>query len=58
VTGAAVGDRLPGTLAAVAACVLAGVEVLRVHDVAAARQAARLAAALRDAGHASRPGPR
>jgi dihydropteroate synthase len=49
ITGAAVADRLPGTLAAVAACVLAGVEILRVHEVAAARQAARLAAAIRDA---------
>ncbi len=53
VTGAAPADRLPGTLAAVAACVLSGVEFLRVHDVAAARQAALLAAAIRDA---SRPG--
>ena len=49
VTGAAVDDRLPGTLAAVAACVLAGAEFVRVHDVAAARQAARVAAAVRDA---------
>jgi dihydropteroate synthase len=48
VTGAAVGDRLPGTLAAVAACVLAGVEIVRVHDVPEARQAADLAAAIRD----------
>jgi len=39
----------------VTACVLAGVEVIRVHDVAAARQAAQVAAALREA---SRPGPR
>jgi dihydropteroate synthase len=49
ITGAPVGDRLPGTLAAVAACVLAGVELLRVHDVAACRQSADLAAALRAA---------
>ncbi len=56
-TGAPVGDRVPGTLAAVTACVLAGVELLRVHDVAACRQAALVAAALRDAG-AARPGPR
>ncbi|MFL5263045.1 MAG: dihydropteroate synthase [Anaeromyxobacteraceae bacterium] len=47
--GAGAADRLPGTLAAVAACVLAGVEYVRVHDVAAARQAARVAAAIRDA---------
>jgi dihydropteroate synthase len=58
-TGAAVEDRLPGTLAAVAACVLAGVELLRVHDVAAARQAALVAAAMRDRMAAAfRPGPR
>lgn len=48
-TGAAVQDRLPGTLAAVTACVLAGAEFVRVHDVAPARQAARIAAAIRDA---------
>jgi dihydropteroate synthase len=48
-TGAPVEDRLPGTLAAVTACVLAGVELLRVHDVAAARQAASVALALRQA---------
>src|SRR5512133_689553 len=33
----AAADRLPGTLAAVVACVLAGAELVRVHDVAAAR---------------------
>ena len=48
ITGASVGERLPGTMAAVAACVLAGVEVVRVHDMSAARQAARVAAAIRD----------
>ena len=48
VTGAPVGERLPGTLAAVTACVLCGVELVRVHDVAPALQAARLAAAIRD----------
>ncbi len=53
VTGAAVDDRLPGTLAAVAACVLAGVELLRVHDVAPARQAARVAAAIRESRRAA-----
>lgn len=41
-------DRLPGTIAAVCACVLAGVECLRVHDVAACRRAADLCGALRD----------
>jgi dihydropteroate synthase len=49
VTGAEVQDRLPGTLAAVAACVLAGAELIRVHDVGPARQAALVAAAIRDA---------
>lgn len=49
ITGAPVGERLAGSLAAVAACVLAGVEFLRVHDVAASRQAALVAAAIRDA---------
>jgi len=49
-TGAAAGERLPGTLAAVAACVLAGVQFLRVHDVAASRQAAQVAAAIRGEG--------
>jgi dihydropteroate synthase len=56
VTGAPVGDRLPGTLAAVAACVLAGVEIVRVHDVAEARQAADVAAAIRKG--AAPPAPR
>ena len=55
VTGAAVGDRLPGTLAAVAAGVLNGAAFVRVHDVAAARQAARVAAAIRDADRPARP---
>lgn len=55
-TGAAVEARLPGTLAAVTACVLAGVEWLRVHDVAAARQAAAVAAALRGATDAGAAG--
>ena len=49
VTGAPVEDRVPGTLAAVTVAVLAGAELVRVHDVAAARQAARVAAAIRDA---------
>jgi dihydropteroate synthase len=48
-TGAKVDERLPGTLAAVAACVLAGVELIRVHDIAPVRQAALVAAAIRDA---------
>lgn len=39
ITGAAVGDRLPGTLAAHLWGVLAGASIVRVHDVAAHRQA-------------------
>ncbi len=55
-TGADASDRLPGTLAAVTACVLAGVEFLRVHDVAPARQAGAVAAAIRDATDPARAG--
>ncbi len=48
VTGASdMADRLAGTVAAVCACVLAGVEMIRVHDVAACRRAADLCAAIR-----------
>ncbi|MFI5306744.1 MAG: dihydropteroate synthase [Polyangiales bacterium] len=39
--------REPGTLAAVTAAVLQGASAVRVHDVAAGRQAARLAEAMR-----------
>jgi dihydropteroate synthase len=46
ITGAVVADRLPGTLAAVAACVLAGARAVRVHDVAEARQAVDVASAI------------
>jgi dihydropteroate synthase len=45
-TGAPVEDRLAGTLAAVTASVLAGANLLRVHDVAPALQAVRMACAL------------
>jgi dihydropteroate synthase len=40
-------ERAVGTAAAVAACVLAGVECFRVHDVTTCRQAADLCAAVR-----------
>jgi dihydropteroate synthase len=56
VTGAPAAERLPGTLAAATVAVLAGVEWLRVHDVAAARQAARVAAAIRDGAAPPAPG--
>lgn len=47
VTGATdIEDRLAGTVAAVCVCVLAGVEIVRVHDVAACRRAADLCAAI------------
>lgn len=55
ITGAPVEGRLAGTLAAVAAAVLAGAEWVRVHDVAPARDAARVAAAIRDAAAAAVP---
>jgi dihydropteroate synthase len=48
-TGAEVADRLPGSLAAAVACVLSGARALRMHDVAAARQAVDVAAAIRAA---------
>ena len=50
ITGAPAEERLAGTLAAVTAAVLGGATFLRVHDVAASRQAARVAAALRASG--------
>jgi dihydropteroate synthase len=56
ITGAPPEERLPGTLAAVAAAVLGGATFVRVHDVAAARQAARVGAALRAAGASARSG--
>jgi dihydropteroate synthase len=46
-TGAAVGDRLAGTAAAVAISVFGGARGVRVHDVAPMRQAADTAFALR-----------
>jgi dihydropteroate synthase len=46
VTGASVEDRLAGSLAALVSCVLAGVEIMRVHDVAASVQAVRMARAI------------
>lgn len=48
-TGAPAEARLPGSLAAATACVLAGARALRMHDVAEARQAADVAAEIRAA---------
>jgi dihydropteroate synthase len=55
ITGARPEERLPGTLAAVTACVLAGARAVRVHDVAAARQAVDVAAAIWAAGAGAPP---
>ncbi len=49
-TGAAVEDRLPATLAAVTACVLAGASAVRIHDVREAREAVLVAQAIRRGG--------
>ncbi|MCK4857569.1 MAG: dihydropteroate synthase [candidate division Zixibacteria bacterium] len=47
ITGAAVNDRLPGSLAAAAIAVIYGAAAVRAHDVAATRQAVDLAIRLR-----------
>jgi dihydropteroate synthase len=47
------GDRLPGSLAAAAAAVLGGARLVRTHDVAATRQAVRVAAGIARAGGAA-----
>jgi dihydropteroate synthase len=47
-TGAPAGERLGGTAAAVALCVIHGARAVRVHDVATMRQAALIAAAMRE----------
>lgn len=46
VTGRAVGDRLSGSLAALAAAVLGGADLVRVHDVAESRAAAQFVDAM------------
>jgi dihydropteroate synthase len=48
-TGAAVGDRLGGTLSAVTAAVLGGADIVRVHEVKECRQAVLVADAIRGA---------
>jgi dihydropteroate synthase len=48
-TGRAVDDRLPGSLAAMLAAVAAGAAIVRVHDVAASRDALAVWAAIRSA---------
>nr|WP_245504758.1 dihydropteroate synthase [Aquabacter spiritensis] len=49
VVAAAPSERLPGTIASNVIGVMAGVEIVRVHDVAAHIQAVRVAEAIRDA---------
>jgi dihydropteroate synthase len=44
-TGSAVGERLPGTLAAAVMSVLRGAFIIRIHDVAACRAALKVAGA-------------
>ncbi|OGV58057.1 MAG: dihydropteroate synthase [Lentisphaerae bacterium RIFOXYA12_FULL_48_11] len=46
ITGCQVDKRLPGSLAALAVCVMKGAGILRVHDVKESKQAAQIAAAL------------
>jgi dihydropteroate synthase len=53
-TGRPVGERLPATLAAVVAAALAGAAFVRVHDVAATRDALIVAEAIEAAGPAGR----
>jgi dihydropteroate synthase len=48
-TGAPANDRLGGTIAAVTACVMGGANIVRVHDVAACKQAVIVADAIRRA---------
>ena len=48
--GRPVGERLFGTLAVLAAAVLNGAHILRVHDVPEARDAARMADAIKNSG--------
>ena len=45
-TGAPADDRIPGTIAAVLKCVQAGVDIVRVHDVGACKQAITIAEAI------------
>jgi dihydropteroate synthase len=49
ITGAEVADRLEATVAAVAASVLGGANIVRVHDVKQCRQAVLVADAIRSA---------
>ena len=48
--GAPPGERVEGTAAAVAAAILNGADVVRVHDVREMARVARVASAIRNAG--------
>jgi dihydropteroate synthase len=48
-SGAAPAERLWGTAAAVACCILQGADIVRVHDVSEMRQVAAVATAIRQA---------
>ena len=52
--GASVNERLHGTMASVAAAIMRGAQIVRVHDVRAARETARVVDAIRKA---SQPEP-
>lgn len=49
--GAPIEDRIHGTMASVTAAVLNGADIVRVHDVRAARETVRVADAIRRAAH-------
>lgn len=51
ISGCLVDQRLPGSLAALAVCVMKGAGILRVHDVKESKQAAMIAAALARRGN-------
>lgn len=50
ITGREVDERLAGSIAALAYCVLNGADVMRVHDVRESRDAIKVLAAIRDIG--------
>lgn len=60
ITGRAVGERLPGSLAVLTAAVLGGADLVRVHDVAESRVAAQVVDAIaraREGGVSFDPAP-
>lgn len=53
--GAPVSERVYGTMASVTAAILRGANIVRVHDVRAARETAHIADAIRRAGYSDKP---